>query len=155
MPRSDAPAVTVVIPVYNGANSIARAIASVIAQDFSDFEIVVVDDGSTDATLEVIRPFARQIRLLEQGNAGPAVARNTGIAAARGEYIAFLDADDAWMPAKLGLLVAVLRRDPSAVLAFSDVVPIDPDDRQVASALIPRLLAHAPSMEEMLTRWWP
>jgi len=140
MPPSDAPSVTVVIPVYNGANSIARA----IAQDFSDFEIVVVDDRSTYATREVIRPLAAQIRVIEQANAGPAVARNTGIAAARGEYIAFLDADDAWMPAKLGLLVAALRRDPSAVLAFSDVVPIDPDDRRVAAALIPRSLAHAP-----------
>ena len=155
MPPSDAPSVSVVMPVFNGATSITRAIASVLAQDFTDFEIIVVNDGSTDGTRDALHPFGEQIRLLEQGNAGPAVARNAGIAAARGEYIAFLDADDAWLPAKLSLLVEALRSDRCAVLAFSDVVPIDAHDRQVAQAPVPRALAYAPSMDEMLTRWWP
>jgi glycosyltransferase involved in cell wall biosynthesis len=155
MSPSDAPSVSVVIPVFNGAYSIARAIASVLAQDFTDFEIVVVNDGSTDATCDALRPFAGQIRRIDQANEGPAVARNAGIAAARGEYIAFLDADDAWLPAKLELLVAALRDDSSAVLAFSDVVPIDANDRRVAASPLLRALAHAPSMDEMLARWWP
>src|SRR5437899_1892369 len=155
MPGSEAPFVSVVIPVFNGAASISRAITSVLAQDFADFEIVVVNDGSTDTTRHALRPFAARIRLIDQTNAGPAVARNAGIAAARGKYIAFLDADDAWLPAKLGLLVAALQRDSSAVLAFSDVVPIDANGRQVAPSLLPAPLTHAPSLDEMLPRWWP
>jgi glycosyltransferase involved in cell wall biosynthesis len=152
---SETPVISVVIPVYNGASSIARAVLSVFEQSFNRFEIIVVDDGSTDATRETLRPFLDRVKLIEQSNAGPAVARNVGIRVARTEYIAFLDADDAWLPNKLQLLLPAMTQNPSAVLAFSDVVPTDDDGHWLSDSLIGRRFAHAPSMEEMLARWWP
>ncbi|HVN90874.1 MAG TPA: glycosyltransferase [Candidatus Binataceae bacterium] len=149
------PLISVVIPVYNGANSIGRAVASVLEQSLTNFEIIVVDDGSTDSTREALQPFVPHLRLLEQTNAGPAAARNAGIAIARGEYIAFLDSDDAWLPDKLQLLVDAIERNPAAVLAFSDVIPTDDHGLPLADSLIGSRFAHAPSMEEMLACWWP
>lgn len=152
---SKAPVASVVIPVYNGARSIGRAVSSVLEQSFRRFEIVVVDDGSTDGTCETLRPFLDRVRLIQQDNAGPSAARNAGIRVARGEYIAFLDADDAWLPEKLEHLIGAMAQSPSAVLAFSDVIPIDDNGHRLSDSLIGRRFAHAPSMEEMLARWWP
>lgn len=95
------PLISVVIPTFNRAHCIARAVESVLNQTFTDCEVIVVDDGSTDATTEVLAPFASRIRLLRQANAGVAAARNTGIRAARGRWIAFQDSDDEWHPDKL------------------------------------------------------
>lgn len=92
--------VTCVIPVFNGERYLAEALDSVLAQTHSQVEIVVVDDGSTDGTPDVLAGYGDVIRSLRQVNAGPAAARNRGIAEARGEYLAFLDADDLWAPAK-------------------------------------------------------
>lgn len=107
---STSPFVSVVIPTYNRAHLISRALQSVLCQTFSDYEIVVVDDGSTDHTLEVIKAFQdtriEYVRL--ERNRGPSLARNVGIQAARGEWIAFLDSDDEWLPRKLELQVARL-----------------------------------------------
>ena len=94
------PLVSAVIPVHNGESTVARAVKSALTKDFSDIEVVVVDDGSTDSTREVLGRYAGEIELIEQAKAGPAVARNVGIEAARGKYVAFLDADDAWLPGK-------------------------------------------------------
>jgi glycosyltransferase involved in cell wall biosynthesis len=154
-PVPDAPVVCVVIPVYNGAASIGRAIASALAQTFRPSEIIVVDDGSTDATQAALYPFGKHIKVIKQANMGPAVARNVAIDVARGEFIAFLDADDVWLPEKLQLLVAALRLDESAVLAFSDAIPVDENGYELAPALLPRAFAHAPSIGEMLGQWWP
>jgi glycosyltransferase involved in cell wall biosynthesis len=101
--RSDMPAVSVVIPVYNRASTIARALLSVVAQTIRDLEIIVVDDASTDGTVEVIRQIndPRVICIACDTNGGAAAARNRGIAAATGSYIAFLDSDDYWDPDKL------------------------------------------------------
>jgi glycosyltransferase involved in cell wall biosynthesis len=93
--------VTVVIPTFNRARSLGRAIDSVLAQTYTNFELIVVDDGSTDNTPELLSSFAGRIQILRQSNAGPSVARNTGIRAARGKFIAFLDSDDEWLPEKL------------------------------------------------------
>jgi len=100
---TSSPAVSVIIPTYNRAHLLPRAIRSVLAQTFQDFEVIVVDDGSTDDTEAVVRSFPdpRIIYLRHDMNRGGSAARNTGIRAARGEYIAFLDSDDEWLREKL------------------------------------------------------
>src|SRR3569833_81721 len=110
--------VSVVIPAWNAQACLSRAIRSVLAQTLPPFEILVVDDGSTDATPSLVRQFGSPVRLIHQGHAGAAAARNTGIAAASGEYIAFLDADDEWLPRKLQRQMS-LHRDHELVLSFS------------------------------------
>jgi glycosyltransferase involved in cell wall biosynthesis len=109
-----APLVTCVIPVWNGARFLGEAIRSVLAQTYTPVEIVVVDDGSTDSSSEVARSFGPPVRCIRQENAGPCVARNTGLADARGELIGFLDADDLWDETKLARQWAVLRAHPEA-----------------------------------------
>lgn len=106
-----APRVSVVVPLFNKAAYIGRALASIAAQTFSDYEVIVVDDGSADGGAE--RVAARgdpRLRCIRQLNAGPGSARNRGLAEARGEYIAFLDADDEWLPSYLARSVGLLDR---------------------------------------------
>lgn len=93
--------VSIVIPAYNAAGWVARAIDSALAQTYEKREILVVDDGSTDATPEVLKGYGNHIHVLHQPNGGLSSARNLGIRSASGEYVAFLDADDHWMPEKL------------------------------------------------------
>lgn len=107
-----APTVSVVIPAYNVAWCVRKAVDSVLAQDWRDFEVVVVNDGSTDDTAAVLATYGHAIRVVDQPNGGMSNARNAGIRAARGEFIAFLDADDWWLPAKLGRQVALMREQP-------------------------------------------
>src|ERR1700685_3541854 len=95
------PTVSVVIPTYNRADFVCKAIKNVFQQTFKDLELVIVDDGSTDNTLEKLAAFGNKIRVISQANAGPAAARNRGGEAACGEIIAFQDSDDTWMPTKL------------------------------------------------------
>ena len=95
------PEVSTIIPVYNGAAFVAEAIDSALAQEGVDQEIIVVDDGSTDQTPTILASYGNRIRVIRQPNAGQARARNAGMAAARGQWIAFLDADDVWLPDKL------------------------------------------------------
>lgn len=105
-------AISVVIPAYNAERFIRRAVDGVLRQTCPAQEIIVVDDGSTDGTAEVVRQFGAKVRYLHQANAGVSVARNTGIQAAQGEWIAFLDADDEWYPEKLRLQTELLQRHP-------------------------------------------
>ena len=105
--------VSVIIPAYNAARCIGRAIESVLGQSYSAYEIIVIDDGSKDNTAEVVRQYGDQVHYIHQENAGVAVARNTGIAAAKGDWIAFLDADDEWLPDKLRQQIALLARNPN------------------------------------------
>jgi glycosyltransferase involved in cell wall biosynthesis len=102
------PLVSVVIPTYNRAELVCQAIANVFEQTYSNLELIVVDDGSTDETQSRLRQFGSQIRVITQANAGAAVARNRGIEAARGEIIAFQDSDDLWKPTKLEKQIALL-----------------------------------------------
>lgn len=103
--------VSVIIPVYNRENMIGIAIESVLSQSYSNLELIVVDDGSTDKTKDVIRSFKDiRISLIEANHNGAYAARNIGIENAKGEYIAFLDSDDIWLPEKLAKQVAVARR---------------------------------------------
>ena len=93
--------VSVIIPAYNAERDIAAAVRSVLGQTFQDFEIIVVDDGSSDGTIAALQPFGDRVRIHQQRNAGVSAARNTGARLATGAWLAFLDADDLWMPAKL------------------------------------------------------
>ena len=107
------PRVSVVIPLYNKEESVRAAVDSVLRQSYEDFELIVVDDGSTDSSVSVVAGIGdRRIRLVAQANAGPGAARNRGLGEAHGEYVAFLDADDEWEPRFLELAVDALDRHP-------------------------------------------
>jgi glycosyltransferase involved in cell wall biosynthesis len=105
--------VSVIIPVYNGAAFLAEAIASVLCQAHRPLEVIIVDDGSTDATAAIAAGFGDAVRYVHQANGGPPVARNTGLKMALGNVIGFLDADDVWVENKLELQLAHLARDPA------------------------------------------
>jgi glycosyltransferase involved in cell wall biosynthesis len=110
------PSVSVIIPTYNRAALVRRAAASALAQTYGACEVVVVDDGSTDATLEALGPFLSRIKFLRAPeNRGVSAARNLGIAAARGEWLAFLDSDDLWLPDKLTRQMAYLATHPETL----------------------------------------
>jgi glycosyltransferase involved in cell wall biosynthesis len=134
--------VSVVIPVYNAEKTVARAIDSVIAQDFGDYEIIAVDDGSADFSVGVLRKYGDRVRVLRQNNRGAASARLAGVALATAEYLAFLDADDEWLPGKLHACIDALDATPNAVLAYSDLK--DPQGRTIAH------LNGSPSLEYLL-----
>jgi glycosyltransferase involved in cell wall biosynthesis len=151
-----APRVSALIPVFNGAATVARAVESALAQSLaSTLEVIVVNDGSTDLTAAVLDLYCPQIIVVNQPNRGLAGARNAGAAIARGEYLAFLDADDVWLPNKLAVTTAALERASNAVLAYSDITAVDHEGSELPSSPITPELAHAPSMSELLTRWWP
>ncbi len=104
------PLVSVIVPVYNGERFLAQALDSVFAQDYRPLEVIVVDDGSTDRTAQIAQAY--DVRYIHQPNQGHGMAKNVGVRAARGEYLAFIDADDLWEPRKLSLQVALLQRQP-------------------------------------------
>ncbi len=115
-----------IIPVFNGESTILETIASVRAQTFEDFEIVVINDGSTDRTLHIVESVGDpRIRVLSYANGGLACARNRGLDRARGEFISFVDADDLWMPDKLSSQIGALKQDPRAGAAYSWTAFID------------------------------
>ena len=117
-----APLVSVIVPAYRVAQFIAATLDSILAQTFQDFEIIVVNDGSPDSEeLErVLEPYQSRILYLRQENQGPSGARNTGIRASRGAYIAPLDADDLWNPEHLAAQLAVLEADPNLDMVYAD-----------------------------------
>jgi glycosyltransferase involved in cell wall biosynthesis len=120
MVQSDEPGVAVVIPTYNCASTLGRAIDSVLAQTWSDYRIFVADDGSTDATEALVQQYEDRITYVRQAHAGAAVARNLGISLSASRYVAFLDADDMWLPDKLERQVAFLESHPGAGVVCSD-----------------------------------
>lgn len=119
------PKVSVIIPAFNSAPFIAETIQSVLAQTYNNLEIIVVDDGSTDTTLDVLNEFGDQITALTKANGGPASARNLAIRNASGKYIAFLDADDLWTPEKLTEQVAFLEAHPEVGLTYAEALMFD------------------------------
>lgn len=119
------PRVSVIIPAYNAAKHIGQAVDSVLAQTYTDYEVIVVDDGSTDNTRDVLKPYEDRIRYIWQENQERSAARNQGIGLAQGEYVAFLDADDLWLPQNLERHVAALDAHAGAVLAYSPAQTID------------------------------
>ncbi|PDV97074.1 glycosyltransferase family 2 protein [Candidatus Chloroploca asiatica] len=105
--------ISVIIPVYNGERFLAEALQSVLDQTLPPDEIIVVDDGSTDNSATIARSFGSPVRVLTQANLGPAAARNLGVAHTTGDLLAFLDADDLWLPNKLARQLHVLQDDPT------------------------------------------
>lgn len=106
------------MPAYNAGPYIEESIRSVLGQDYQNIELIVVDDGSKDGTPELAEQFGNRVKILRQKNAGPAAARNRGIAAASGELIAFLDADDVWLPGKVTLQVRYLLANPDVGVVY-------------------------------------
>ena len=126
------PLVSVVIPAHDAEKTLPRALKSVLCQDGAAMEVIVVDDGSHDSTADVARAIAdARVRVISTGqNGGAADARNQGIARARGRYIAFLDADDEWLPDKLQAQVAAMEAHPEWVLSGTDTLWVFPDGRR-------------------------
>lgn len=124
------PAVSVLMTVYNGRQYLAQAVESVLSQTFGDFEFIVIDDGSTDGSTDVLRDFTARdgrIRLISRRNTGMTRALNEGIGVAQGRYIARMDADDICLPERFDRQVAYLDAHPDCVLLGSQVLLIDPD----------------------------
>jgi hypothetical protein len=121
--RTDIPAVSVIMPLFNGADQVGQTIRSVLAQSFADFELIVVDDGSTDQGPEMVRTLADpRVRLIWQDSEGFGAARNWGIRESRGELVAFIEAGDEWLPEFLGSSVAWLRRHSGCALSIGGLV---------------------------------
>jgi glycosyltransferase involved in cell wall biosynthesis len=121
------PRVSVVIPAYNAAWCVLRAVDSVLAQEYRDFELLVVDDGSSDDTAAILAGYGDALRVVSKRNGGLSSARNAGIAAAQGDFVAFLDADDWWLPAKLSRQVALLEAHPELLFCSCTTVVRTPE----------------------------
>lgn len=117
------PKVSVIIPTYNRWPMVREAIDSVLAQDDEDFELIVVDDGSTDGTSEALGQYGGRVKIIQHPhNRGVSAARNTGLLRSRGKYIAFLDSDDLWVKGKLKTQVAFLDENPHYPLCYTDEI---------------------------------
>lgn len=125
------PTVSVIIPVYNQAHFVAQAIDSVLAQTFPDYEIIVVNDGSTDHTAQVLAGYGDRLHVITQANVGLSAARNSGLRVARGEMIGFLDADDLWYPDMLAATVTFLKQNPQIDLVYGAWDTIDETGRVI------------------------
>ncbi|MCB5183694.1 glycosyltransferase family 2 protein [Methylobacillus gramineus] len=138
---------SVVIPLYNKEAFIERALNSVLQQTLSDYEVIVVDDGSSDGSMELVSQFDDdRIRVIQQENAGVAAARNTGIAAAGREWVAFLDADDVWMPDHLQELQDLINAFPKVTSVGTAYNKIDTNGRVQALRYPPQLSGQALSL---------
>jgi glycosyltransferase involved in cell wall biosynthesis len=124
---SDPVAVSVIIPLYNAVDLIRDTVGTVLAQTWKDWELIVIDDGSTDGSGAVVRAFGERVRYYAYENGGVAKARNRGIALARGRYVALLDHDDLWAPTKLERQVEVLDRRPEVGLVTTGITHLERD----------------------------
>ncbi len=149
------PRVSVIIPAYNAAATIAGTVDSVVAQTLRDVEIICVDDGSTDSTLALIKKYGDRVRLIEQSNSGPAAARNNGARHSAGEYLAFLDADNVWTPQFLERCAAALDADHALSLVYCNCALADSEGVALDTSLVGNGFDHAPSLNELLTQLWP
>jgi glycosyltransferase involved in cell wall biosynthesis len=135
--------VSVIIPVYNAENTLARAVNSVFKQEFDSYEIIAVEDGSTDSSFAILQSYGGRVRTIRQRNRGASAARNAGAAVAGGEYLAFLDADDEWLHCKLRTCVEVLDAAPGAVVASCDI--LSGDGRRTSP------MSGSPSLNDLLS----
>lgn len=146
--------VSVIIPSYNRGYIIAETIESVLAQTYGKIEIIVVDDGSTDDTRSVVESYGDKVHYIYQTNAGCPAARNVGLAAARGEFIALLDSDDRWYPWKLELQIAFLDRHPQVGMVWTDMTAVTDDGTRIADRYLRTFYSayrHV-RIEDMMTR---
>lgn len=127
------PIVSVVIPAYNAERTLADTVESVLAQTLDDVETLIVNDGSTDGTAALANRFGGPVRCLSTANGGVSTARNVGIGAARGRYVAFLDADDQWETQKLQRQVELLEADPDIGVAYTGIRRVDDEQQTVGS----------------------
>jgi glycosyltransferase involved in cell wall biosynthesis len=148
------PIVSVVIPVYNGERFISQTLDSVFAQTFQDFEVIVVDDGSTDGTEAVLRTYADRILYIKNDHGGPASSRNRGIAASQGSLIAFLDADDLWLPTKLEKQVAFATNHPEYGIITTDAATFDETGVTEASAAAHKHIPSGYVLKDLLFDNW-
>lgn len=168
-PVSSAPLVSVIIPSYNCAQFLPQAVESVLNQTFLDYEIIVVDDGSTDGTSSIAQAFNDNVHYVRQENRGNAAARNTGIAHARGQWLCFLDADGLWEPRKLELQLLDIFKHPDMKISFTrahkffesgdfEPMPADPTEAELWDKLVfyqpfgsshSGLLVHASCFQEV------
>jgi len=146
------PKVSVIIPAYNAAETIQRTIESVLYQTTQDIEIIVVDDGSTDNTREIVSCFGEKVGTFLQENQGHAVARNTGLKASRGEYCAFLDADDLWVPEKTERQVQILDEHPQVGIVHCDLKKVDLEGHLMKQFLRRKKFIHGNIFSNILTR---
>jgi teichuronic acid biosynthesis glycosyltransferase TuaG len=143
------PEVSVIIPAYNAAHYLAEAVDSVLRQSFQDFEILVIDDGSTDDTEELMRGYRTKVRYLRQQNSGVAIARNHGIEQSRGRYIAFLDADDTWAAHKLERQLTAMADHKDYRICYSAFTITGPDLTPIS---VSRSRRQAHALEDILLR---
>ena len=146
------PLVSVVIPVYNGERFLRESLESVFAQTFHDYEVVCVDDGSTDDSHALLQQYGARVRVIQQANAGQSAARNEGVQQATGAFVAFLDQDDRWYPSKLAQQVAVLNAEPDVVLVHCNYDRVDGDGRVLVAgaALVERASALASQLGRLI-----
>lgn len=144
--------VSVIVPVFNGARYLAESLDSAFAQDYPQIEVIVVDDGSTDETPEILARYRHRARVIRQPNQGAAVARNVALQAARGEYLAFLDADDRWLPHKLRTQVTYLQRHPQLDLVYSAWVVVNGADQR-QTEIVESVPEHEPSIDPDRSGW--
>jgi glycosyltransferase involved in cell wall biosynthesis len=149
------PSVTTIIPTYNRGQLVCEALESVFAQSRPVDEIIVVDDGSTDNTPELLRRYGNRIRYIEQPNSGAGAARNRGIKEAKGDYIAFLDSDDIWVKEKTKIQMDFFSRHPHLEFVFGDMANFTPtNDNEVPEIKSPEVhnyfTAHSTNLERIL-----
>lgn len=128
--KTSEPLLSVVIPTYNRADYITQTIESVLQQTYENIEIIVIDDGSTDDTADVVLRFGRKVRYVRQENAERGASRNHGLRLANGDYIAFLDSDDLWLPGKAAVGIQFLHGRPAVGLICTDAIEIDGEGKE-------------------------
>ena len=131
--------ISVIIPAYNAQQYIRQTIESVLSQSYKNIEIIVINDGSTDETPKIIECFGDRIRVIHQKNMGLSGARNNGIRAALGEFVAFVDADDLWAPDKIGKQVALFNKNPELGFAYTDYSIFGPGAGKEFHKISPKL----------------
>jgi glycosyltransferase involved in cell wall biosynthesis len=155
------PLFSVIIPTYNRAQKVVRAVDSVLAQTFTNFDVWVIDDGSTDDTAQALTSYEGRIHYCRQKNAGASSARNRGVRSSTGEYLAFLDSDDRWAPDKLESMAAAIAAHPDSGLFYSacevvneagDVLWVDRSRAVQGSAYLPLLMGNFLALSSAVVR---
>jgi len=146
--------VSIIIPTYNRADVLPMAIDSILAQTYKNYEVIIVDDGSTDNTKDILKHYLKKpnVHYIYQDNKKQAAARNTGIRCSKGEYIAFLDSDDLWYPEKLGLQVRILDKNNDAGMVYSNQMLIDNSLNNKGVKYSPKILKSGNIFKELLLR---